>query len=384
MIIGFFTTSRAEFGLLSNLIDEVIQDGSLGYMLFVGGGHHVVNQGKSVDEIKERKYSWVPFDFLLSSDNPKSLVQSMATETFQLAEIFSNYHFDVVCLLGDRLELLPIVQSAIVFRKPIIHLHGGEITEGAVDDQVRHMITKAAHIHFSACEEYRKNIIRMGEDASRVYNVGALGVSSMEKVKSVSRIQIFQKYQLDTTKPTVLLTYHPVTLEFGISAAQQMRNVFEALRSYNFQVIITAPNVDLNNQDLFGVIDEEVRVHKGYFFIKSLGINNYQSMLRHVEFVIGNSSSGLLEVPYYKIPTINIGDRQKGRIKHQSVIDTGYSVEDIRTGIEKALDISFRKSLEDMEYKFGDSHAAERIVKILKNMTFNADFLRKRLEFPNA
>jgi GDP/UDP-N,N'-diacetylbacillosamine 2-epimerase (hydrolysing) len=380
--IGIFTTSRAEFGLLSNLVEAIIQEENLEFKLFIGGGHHVESQGKSVDEIKERKYPWIPFDFFLNLDNEKTLTQSMGIELFQLADIFAQHDFDFVCVLGDRIELLPIVQTAIVFRKPIIHLHGGEITEGVLDDQIRHMITKASHLHFAACEAYRQNIIKMGEQPWRVFNVGALGINSITNNNFIPKEELFNKYKLDEKKPTVLLTYHPVTLEFAISAQQQLKNVFQALDNYDFQLLVTAPNFDLDNHHLFEVIEQVVNSHRNYYFVKSLGIKNYQSMLRYVEFVIGNSSSGILEVPFFRIPTVNIGDRQKGRIRHQSIIDTGYHVEEIKAGIDQAIAPVFREPLASMEYKFGDGHAAERIVEVLKNTLLDANLLKKKLEFP--
>jgi len=379
--IGIFTTSRAEFGLLSNLIDGIILDNDLDYQLFVGGGHHLKDQGHSNNEIIEKKYKHVNFDFLTNSDSKKELTKSLGTELYQLSDIFLDWKFDYVAILGDRIELLPIVQTAIIFRKPIIHLHGGEITEGAWDDQIRHMISKAAHLHFCATEEYGQNIINMGEEKWRVHNVGALGIDTIVKNQSISKEELFTKYSLDLALPTILLTYHPVTLELEITAKSQIENLFSALNGYAFQVIITAPNVDSNHQPIFDIIEKETKLHHNYHFIRSLGINNYQSMLKYVEFVIGNSSSGIIEVPYFRIPTINIGDRQKGRIRHSSVIDTDYTVGLIRDAINKAVDPGFKESIKDMEYKFGDGHATERIIEIIKKNKIDKDILRKKLEY---
>ena len=159
--IAIFTTSRAEFGLLSNLLDAIVLDDALEYLLFAGGSHHLNTQGRSIQEMTSMEYHPIPFDFFLSSDNEKTLTQSMGVELFQLSEIFSKYNFDFVTVLGDRIELLPIVHAAIIFRKPIIHIHGGEVTEGALDEQIRHMITKASHIHFCVCKEYQQNVMKI-------------------------------------------------------------------------------------------------------------------------------------------------------------------------------------------------------------------------------
>jgi len=379
--IAIFTTSRAEFGLLSNLIEAINNSNKLEYLLIAGGSHHLSSQGKTIEEIQGMGYSPIPFDFFLSSDSDKSLAQSLAIEQFQLSEIFTNNSFDIIAILGDRIELLPIVQTSIVYRKPIIHIHGGEITEGAIDNQIRHMITKASHLHFCATEEYKQNIINMGEESWRVFNIGALSIDSIKKRNKLSKIELYKKYNLVLNKPTVLFTYHPVTLEKGISAIIQIKNIFEALDSYDFQIMITAPNMDTENHFIFEEICNQISKKTDYHFIESMGMLNYQSMIPHVEFVIGNSSSGIIEGPFYRIPTINIGDRQKGRIRHSSVIDTGYEVSEIKKGIDKALDSNFRASLLDMDYKFGDGHAAERIVDILMKIPIDSKLLIKRMEF---
>ena len=382
--IAIFTTSRAEFGLLSNLLDAIVLDDALEYLLFAGGSHHLNTQGRSIQEMTSMEYHPIPFDFFLSSDNEKTLTQSMGVELFQLSEIFSKYNFDFVTVLGDRIELLPIVHAAIIFRKPIIHIHGGEVTEGALDEQIRHMITKASHIHFCVCKEYQQNVMKMGEESWRVHDVGALGIDSTTKREIKSQEELYSKYSLKVNLPTVLMTYHPVTLEQRISAESQIQNVFSALKFFKFQLVITAPNIDSDHHYLFDIIQENIINNADYHFIESMGIVNYQSMLRCVEFTIGNSSSGILEVPFFKIPTVNIGDRQKGRIRHDSVVDVDYSAESIKEGIQKALDPEFRHSLLTMDYKFGDGHAAERIVKILKGVEIDQHLLRKKLDFANA
>jgi len=379
--IAIFTTSRAEFGLLSNLLDAIVLDDALDYLLFAGGSHHLNTQGRSIQEMRSMEYHPIPFDFFLSSDNEKTLTQSMGVELFQLSEIFSKYNFDFVTVLGDRIELLSIVHAAIIFRKPIIHIHGGEVTEGALDEQIRHMITKASHIHFCVCKEYQQNVMKMGEEDWRVHDVGALGIDSITKREVKSQAELFSKYSLKVNLPTVLMTYHPVTLEQRISAETQIQNVFSALEYFKFQLVITAPNIDSDNHYLFDIIQENIINNSDYHFIESMGIVNYQSMLRCVEFTIGNSSSGILEVPFFKIPTVNIGDRQKWRIRHDSVIDVDYSTESIKEGILRALDPEFRSSLLAMDYKFGDGHAAERIVKILKGVEIDQHLIRKKLDF---
>lgn len=378
-IIAIFTTTRAEFGLLSSLIDQIEQHETLSYLLFVGGSHYLNSQGNSLQEIHAKGYSYSSFDFLIENDSERALADSLAGEATMLAKVFTENSFDWVCVLGDRIELLPIVSSAIIFRKPIIHIHGGEITEGAIDNQIRHMVTKSAHLHFVACSEYRQNIIRMGEEAWRVHNVGALGVDTIKK--SLALCKIVPHIKLDTKKPLILMTYHPVTLEDQISIETQINNLFDALDHYKFQVVITAPNIDPSHSGLFDIITKRVEANPDYYFIRTLGIYRYQALLNYVEFVIGNSSSGILEVPFVKIPTVNIGDRQKGRIRHLSVIDTDYTTASIVDGIKKAINPAFLRKIQKMDYLFGDGKAANRIAEIIEKTEVNRKLLRKKLEF---
>lgn len=378
--VAIFTTSRAEFGLLSNLLCEIDKNSNLNYILFAGGAHHLKSQGYSKKEINEKGFKVVDFDFMIDGNSEKDLLRSLSIETEQLSNIFSEYKFDFVMVLGDRIELLPIVQTAIIFGKPLIHLHGGEITEGAWDDQVRHMITKASHLHFCASSEYERNILSMGEEKWRIHNVGAIGIDTIIRNNTIPKEELFAKYSLDIAKPTIMLTYHPVTLELDISTKTQIENLFKALHKFDFQVIITAPNIDLENTYLFEKIEKEIAKNKDYHFIRSLGISNYQSILKYVEFVIGNSSSGIIEVPFYRIPTVNIGDRQKGRIRHKSVIEADYKVESIIEAINKAISPSFRESIKDMDFKFGDGHAVTRILKILEETDADQKLLKKKLE----
>ena len=383
-IIAIFTTSRAEFGLLSNLIREIENKPDIEYMLFAGGTHLTPEHGKTILEIDKEFKITSTFDFFLNEDKNDSLLHSLAIETFQMATIFENYKFDFVCILGDRFELLPIVQAAIIYKVPIIHIHGGEISQGAIDEQIRHMITKSAHIHFTACDEYRNNVIRMGEEKWRVHNVGALGIDYIKNNELIKKEILFKELGLNSELKTILLTYHPVTIEKSLSPSVQIENIIKAIDKYNFQVFITAPNIDKDRNEIIRYIENTIKNKKNYKFCNSLGIHRYQSLIPHCEFVIGNSSSGLIEVTYFKIPTINIGDRQKGRIRHESVIDVDYTVESIQTGIEKAMSKEFRENLKNMQYKFGDGTAAKKIVDILKKIKIDENLMRKKLVFPEG
>jgi len=377
--IAVFTTTRAEYGLFRPLLERINQSKELAYLLFAGGTHLCDKYGFTLNEIQQDKNIKITdlFDFILNTDSRRTLACSLAIETMQVADLFEKYPFDGVMILGDRIELLPIVENALLYNKPVLHLYGGEITRGAIDNVIRNMISKAAHLHFVSCEEYAMNLHALGEDKSRIHVVGSLAVDNMAKIKRITKDELFSSLKLDIHLPTVLLTYHPVTIENKISAGEQIKNIFTALEPFNFQVVVTAPNVDPGNEFIIEEIKKQVNTHPRYHYIASLGALRYHSLVSHCLMVIGNSSSGIVEVPYYKIPSVNIGDRQQGRVRHPSVIDTGYSADEIAAGIQKAMDKTFRASLAGMPYKFGKGNSADMIVDIIQNISFHDEFLRK-------
>jgi len=283
--------------------------------------------------------------------------------------------------LGDRYELLSIAINAILFKKPIIHISGGEKTEGIIDDQIRHMITKCAHLHFVACEEYADVVRKLGESNWRVHVTGSLNVDNFKCVKKITKTKLFKHLNLDTNKSTILFTYHSVTLEYKIDIINQIRNLFFALKNFNYQVVITSPNVENDREKLIGFIKEKVRENNDYYYFDSLGMDHYINMLYYCEFMIGNSSSGIGETPYFKIPTINVGDRQKARFRHKSIIDTDYSVDSITNGIKKAQSKEFKSSINMMKYHFGDGSAAEKMVRIIQNTSIDEKLMRKQLSY---
>ncbi|MBN2664056.1 MAG: UDP-N-acetylglucosamine 2-epimerase (hydrolyzing) [Bacteroidales bacterium] len=380
--IAIFTTTRAEFGIFIPLINALKADKQTDVLLFVGGTHLAKEHGFTNIEIKNNDFEISKtFDYLLNEDSAFSLAKSCGIETIELAHIFNDFYFDAICILGDRYELLPIVLNSILFKKAIIHIHGGEKTEGAIDEQIRHMITKSAHLHFAATDEYAKNIISIGEEKHRVFNTGALSVVNMCNVQKKSKNKLFSELNLDTEIPTVLMTYHPVTLNTDFDAEIQIKNIFAALKKYNFQLVITAPNIDADRNIISKIIDDNVSGNKNYIFFNSLGVVNYINLLKYSEFVIGNSSSGIIEVPFFKKPTVNIGCRQQGRMQHKSILNTDYSIPSIQKAIEIAISEKFKEQISDMEYKFGNEKTAQKMLEIIKNTNFNNEFLIKKLTF---
>lgn len=375
--IGIFTTTRAEFGLFKSLLKEINRTPGLEYLLFAGGTHLVPEHGLTIKEIESEFIVNDTFDFFTTDDTRESLAKSMGVETIELSRLFNAYDFDFVCILGDRFELLPIVNVALIFGKPIIHIYGGEVTRGAIDNQIRNMITKASHIHFTSSEEYRQNLIDMGELPGRIFNVGSLSIDNIVTLEKVPKKTLFRELKLDEKRDTILLTVHPVTLEFELNPLQQVESIFRALAGFDFQVVITAPNMDHESKKILDYIHRMVNENPGYHLIESLGIVNYHNLIPHCKFVMGNSSSGIVDVPFFRIPTINIGERQKGRIQHRSIIDTDYCSDSIQKAIKTVLSGPFQKSIQNMTYKFGTGDSAKKIADVLKAIEVDTNLFRK-------
>lgn len=382
--VAVFTTTRAEFGILSPLIKKLINSQEISPLLFVGGAHLSKKFGNTIHEITNSGFRITDtFDYLFDQSDSFYLSKGLSRAMDKVSHIFQKYEFDFACVVGDRYELLSIVSNAILFKRAIIHIHGGERSEGAIDEQIRHMITKASHLHFVCCEEYASNVKKMGESQWRIFNVGALGIDNIVKSENVPMNNIFKILHLDPNKPTALLTYHPVTLEFNISPTEQIKNIFEVLSLFDLQVVVTAPNNEVDRDQIISIIKERVGQNTNYFYFDSLGTKNYHTLVSNCEFVMGNSSSGIIEVPFFKIPTVNIGDRQNGRVRHESVIDADYSIQSIKDAVKLVLSQEFKKNLENMSFKFGDGHAAERMVEIIKDIKIDQGFMRKSLSFPD-
>jgi len=380
--IAIFTTTRGDIGILTPLINEMNISKKIKVLLFVGGSHIAPEHGNTISEINDLGFDITnTFDYLLNDDSSFSLAKSIGIAGIDLAYTFNEYSFDYVCVLGDRYERIPIVMCSILFKIPIIHLHGGEVTEGVIDEQIRHMITKASHFHFTICEEYSRNISLMGEEDKRIFNVGALAIDNIKNTILSSKKEIFREFNLNLDLPLAILTYHPTTLEFKIKPIDQIKNVFAALENFDIQVLITAPSIEVEREIILGYIQSFIKNKNNYFYTESLGSKKLYNLVAYSKFVIGNSSSGLIEVPYFRVPTINIGDRQKGRVRHESIIDTNYTIKSISNGIDKALSKEYRESIKGMNFKFGDGSTAKKITRIIEQINIDQSFLRKELSF---
>lgn len=332
------TGTRAEYGLLKPLIKRINDDNEVELQLVVTGMHLSPEFGLTYHEIEEDGFCITDKnEMLLSSDTPNGITKSIGLATIGFADIFTRNEPDMIVLLGDRYEIFAAATAAMIHRIPIAHIHGGELTEGLVDEAIRHSITKMSILHFASTEEYRKRIIQMGEQRDRVFNVGALGVENIKSQKLLSKRELEESIGFKLDRPYVIVTFHPVTLEKNTSR-RQFKNLLDALSDLKlYKVIFTKANSDTDGRVINNLIDEFVnRNSNRAIAFTSLGIKRYLSAMNYADMVIGNSSSGLLETPSFHIPTVNIGNRQQGRIKAESIIDCGNETAEIIDAIRKA------------------------------------------------
>ena len=369
--ICVITGTRAEFGLLRPLISLIAKDEELQLQLIATGMHLSPEFGYTLDEIIAAGFVVdKKVECLLSSDTAVGVSKTIALAISGFADAFEALQPDLVLVLGDRTEILGAVIAAGIANIPIAHLHGGETTEGAYDEAIRHSITKFSHLHFTSTEAYRKRVIQLGEQPEMVFNVGAIGLDAVKKLKLLNKEEFENSIGFKLKKRNVLITYHPVTLEKE-APIETFENILTALDELtDTGLIFTHANSDKNGRVINKMITEYVDTHKEKAVaFKSLGQLRYLSALQFVDFVIGNSSSGILEVPAFCIPTINIGDRQKGRICNESVINSNNSLEDIEKSITFALDKQFRETIQQQEMLYGNGTAAEKILKVIKEHT---------------
>jgi GDP/UDP-N,N'-diacetylbacillosamine 2-epimerase (hydrolysing) len=362
------TGSRAEYGLLYWLMRGIAADPAFRLQVLATGMHLSPEFGLTWKRIEEDGFPISrKVEMLLSSDTPEGVTKSMGVGLIGFADAYADLRPDLVVLLGDRFETLCAATAATVARLPIAHLHGGERTEGAIDESFRHAITKMSHFHFTATEEYRRRVIQLGEAPERVHNVGAPGVDAIKKTPLLDREALQNDLGFRLLDRNLMITFHPVTLETSTSESQ-FRALLEALDPLPATgFIFTKANADTDGRVINRLIDEFAAARRDRAVAHtSLGRVRYLSALSAVDAVVGNSSSGLIEAPSFGIPTVNIGERQAGRLRPASVIDCAPEAGPIRAALEKALSPAFRGPLRGMRNPYGDGDAAERILAVLR------------------
>jgi len=363
------TGTRAEYGLLYWLMNEIQDDKDLELQLIVTGMHLSPEFGLTYKEIEKDFKIDKKIEMLLSSDTAIGISKSMGLAQISFADAYEELQPNILVVLGDRYEIFSAVSSAMIARIPIAHLHGGETTEGAFDESIRHSITKMSHLHFTATEKYKNRVIQLGEHPNRVFNVGGLGIDNIKKLKLLSKEEFEVSIDFKLNKRNILVTFHPVTLE-NSTASIQFQNLLDMIDELkDTHIIFTKANSDTDGRVINSMIDEYVQKnnHKSVCFT-SLGQLRYLSALQYVDAMVGNSSSGLAEAPSFKIGTINIGDRQKGRIMADSVIDCNNDFVSIQDGFEKIYSYEFQKLLPNIKNPYGDGGASKKIKKIIKDI----------------
>jgi len=373
------TGSRAEYGLLYPLMKKIQQVKEFGLQIIATGMHlspefgltykQIIDDGFQIDDTVE---------MLLSSDTPVGISKSVGLGIISFAESLKKAKPDILIILGDRFESFSAAVVAHIMRIPIAHIAGGELTAGAIDDAFRHSITKMSHLHFVSTEEYRKRVIQLGENPNRVYNVGALGLDNIKSMQLLSKVELEKKFRFKFGPKNLLVTFHPVTLDNNPSE-KQFKELLRALdRFKDVKILFTMPNADTNGRIIIQMINKYIENNAGRCkaFV-SMGTLKYLSTIKYVDAVVGNSSSGIIEVPSFGKPTVNIGNRQAGRVKAASVIDCSATTDSIASAIEKALSKDFQDFCKTVKNPYGNGTAAEQIVSVLKEILKKPISLRK-------
>ena len=366
------TGSRADYGLLKNLLLLIKKEKSLRLQLVVTGSHLSKKYGNTFKEIIKDNIEIInKIDLKLYGDGTLSIAKSMSLGFSKFVKVYEKNKPDIVILLGDRYEIFTACSAASLCGVPIGHIHGGEVTLSSIDESFRHAISKMSHLHFTATQNYKKRVIQMGESPQNVFNVGGLGVDSIKKTPLYSKSVLEKKLNIKFLKKFILVTYHPETLKKNSSEL----NVKHLLKALNFMkdttVIFTMPNSDIESLIIYRLIKKIVSKKKNYYLFKSLGQKKYYSCCRYSDFMIGNSSSGLLEMPSFKKFSINIGDRQLGRVKAKSVIDCKINTISIIKAIKYSLNPVNKLKLKKVVNPYGKGGASKKIIDILKNKRFD-------------
>jgi len=372
------TGTRAEYGLLYWLMKEIESDSTLELQLIVTGMHLSPEFGLTYKEIEKEFNIDKKIEMLLSSDTSIGISKSMGLAQISFAEAYEDLNPDVLVVLGDRYEMFSAVSAAMIARIPIVHLHGGETTEGAFDESIRHSITKMSHLHFTATDVYRNRVIQLGEHPDRVFNVGGLGIDNIKKLQLLTKEEFEQSIDFQLNQKNILVTFHPVTLEHS-TVKVQFQTLLDVLDTLdNTHIIFTKANSDIEGRIINNMIDEYVvkNNHKSVAFT-SLGQLRYLSALQYVDAMVGNSSSGLAEAPSFKVGTINIGDRQKGRIMAESVIDCNSDFDVIRKAFIRLYSEEFSQKLIDCKNPYGNGGASLVIKNCIKDVNLT-NILKKK------
>lgn len=374
------TGTRAEYGLLYWLMKEIQADDELELQIIATGQHLSPEFGLTYKNIEADGFAInAKVEMLLSSDSPVGIAKSVGLGTIGFADALARLQPDIMVLLGDRFEALAAAQTAMILRIPIAHIHGGEATEGLIDEAIRHSITKMSLLHFTAAEEYRHRVIQLGEEPSRVYNFGAIGLDNIKRLTLLTRKTLEVETGFKFQRVNFLVTYHPVTLS-SKSSEDYVKELLNALDSFEEAgIIFTQANADTSGRIINKIFKDYVNKHQDrMIFVNTLGQLKYLSAIQYMDAVVGNSSSGVLEVPSFNVPTVNIGPRQNGRLMAKSVITCGEKSGEIAKALNKAVSSSFKNGIKKISSPYGSGGVSEKIVNILKTSDLSNERIMKK------
>ena len=377
--ICVITGTRAEYGLLYWTLKVLQKDKLIELQICVTGMHLSPEFGMTFKEIEKDGFKINhKIKTLLLSDTPQAISRSIGLGIQGFSDVFNNLNPDIVLVLGDRYEIFAAVVAAMCARIPVAHCHGGESTEGLIDESIRHSITKMAHVHFTATETYRNRIIQLGEDPKNVFNFGALGIENINRLNLLNKSNFEKKIGRSLSKHNFIITFHPVTLEKNTSE-KHFKNILKSIdKIKDLFIIFTYSNSDINGRIIIKLINEYVNKNPGRAIsYSSMGQLNYLSALKHMDLVIGNSSSGIIEAPSFKTVSINIGDRQRGRVMAPSVISCDPVEKKIDHSIKKGLSNEFKNSLGSIKNPYGDKNVSSKIVSKLREIDLE-EILKKK------
>jgi GDP/UDP-N,N'-diacetylbacillosamine 2-epimerase (hydrolysing) len=374
------TGSRAEYGILQPLIYKLSKDEEIEVQIIATGMHLSPEFGLTYKQIERDGYKInEKIEMLLSSDTTVGISKSIGLGMIGFAEAYMRLQSDLIVLLGDRYEIFAAASAAMVAGIPIAHLHGGELTQGVIDESIRHAITKMSHLHFTSTETYRKRVIQLGEEPERVYNVGALGIENIKEMNLFTRDEIEEQLRFKFDKKVALITFHPATFE-DVSPELQFASLLEAINAISdLNVIFTKANADANGRIINIMIDEYVATHhENCIAFTSMGQKRYLSALKFSSIVIGNSSSGIIEVPSFHIPTVNIGNRQQGRIHSETVINCEADKKQIQKAIEYGLTPEFNQAIQMVKNPYDKTDTSNQIVRYIKVFLIQEEYDSKK------
>ena len=372
------TVGRSDYGIYRPVLTEIRDDPELELRLFVGGMHLLPEFGSTVDAVEGDGFAIAErVEMLLASDTPEAISKSTGLGVVGFAQAYARSRPDVLMVLGDRFEMHAAALAALPFKIPVAHISGGEMTRGAFDDALRHCITKLSHLHFVTTEEYARRVRQLGEESWRVTNCGSPSLDTLLSHTQEGSNDLEARYGFQLDPPPLLVTFHPVTLEYE-DTEWHAAELLAALDESGAPTVFTMPNADTNGHVIARKIQEFVGTHPSSWLVENLGIPDYFSVMARSAAMVGNSSSGVVEAAPLSLPVVNIGSRQEGRVRTPNIIDVGYPRAEILEGIRRAVSDEFRETASGVTSPFGDGHAAKRIVDVLKTVELGDRLLMKR------